>query len=175
MPAKRIVILGNAGSGKSTLARRLGDRLARPVIHLDRLFWQPDWSEPEPADFRRRVSEAISGPEWICEGNYPRRTFDLRLPKADLVIWLQTPRATCLRRVIRRNLRGGTRPDLPVGCVERMDAKFIAFLRYVWTFDREMRPRIESERLRTGPQVPVLRLAGHRQVQDFLTTVLTGA
>jgi len=58
---RQIVILGNAGSGKSTLARQLGTRLTLPVVHLDRLFWGPNWSMPEADAFRDRVRQAISG------------------------------------------------------------------------------------------------------------------
>ncbi len=89
---QRIVILGNIGSGKSTLARRLGERLGAPVVHLDTLFWQPGWREPDNEAFRERVRGALAGEAWISEGNYARRTFDLRLPRADLILWLDTPR-----------------------------------------------------------------------------------
>lgn len=89
---QRIVILGNAGSGKSTLARTLGQRLNLPVVHLDTLFWEPGWVEPDADQFRTRVHEAINADSWVCEGNYARRTFDLRLPRTDLIIWLDTPR-----------------------------------------------------------------------------------
>lgn len=175
MPPNRIVILGNAGSGKSTLARALGERLSFPVIHLDRLFWQPNWKEPEPEQFRCRVAEALSGSNWICEGNYPRRTFDLRLPRADLVIWLETSRITCMHRVIARNLRGGQRPDLAIGCSEKLNREFVVFLRYVWTFDRDYRRKIENQRLLYGPQVPVLHLKGKSQIRDFLTNLSSNA
>ena len=94
---QRIVILGNAGSGKSTLARRIGERLRLPVVHLDKLFWGPGWSKPETKVFRARVGAAVAGAGWVCEGNYYWQTFDLRLPKADLVVWLNTPRITCLK------------------------------------------------------------------------------
>jgi adenylate kinase family enzyme len=96
---QRIVILGNAGSGKSTLARQVGERLHLPVVHLDKLFWGPGWSKPQNEAFRARVNEALSGDGWVCEGNYHRQTFDLRLPRADLVVWLNTPRLACLRRL----------------------------------------------------------------------------
>ena len=85
---QRIVILGNAGSGKSTLARDLGRRLNLSVVHLDRLFWEPNWVEADNEVFRARVRQAIASDRWVCEGNYARRTFDLRLPRADLIICL---------------------------------------------------------------------------------------
>lgn len=162
---QRIVILGNGGSGKSTLARLLGDRLNLPVIHLDKLFWEPGWAEPDAEQFRERVREAVAGDAWVCEGNYARRTFDLRLPRADLVIWLDTPRLTCFRRVLLRLLSNPPRPDRAQGCEEKLD---VEFLKFVWTFDRGYRQGIEAVRLKVGPQVPVLHLRGNRQVRAFL-------
>ena len=116
---QRIVILGNAGSGKSTLARALGKRLSLPVVHLDTLFWEPGWVEPDAEQFRARVREAIAPDAWICEGNYARRTFDLRLPRTDLIIWLDTSRLTCFTRVIMRSVMNRPRPDLAAGCTEK--------------------------------------------------------
>lgn len=165
---RRIVILGNAGSGKSTLARELGQRLGLPVVHLDRLFWEPGWAQAPTDVFRARVNEAISGDGWICEGNYHRQTFDLRLPRADLVIWLDTGPVKCLARVVMRSALNRPRVDLPDGCVEKLDADFLAFLKYVWAFDREKRPGIESHRLALAVHVPVVRLRGARQISRFL-------
>ena len=165
---RRIVILGNAGSGKSTLARELGQRLGLPVVHLDRLFWEPGWTMAESEIFRTRVREATSGSAWVCEGNYHRQTFDLRLPRADLIIWLDTSRVRCVARVAMRGALNRPRSDLPDGCVEKLDADFLAFLKYVWTFDREKRPAIENERLAKGATVPVLRLRYPGQISEFL-------
>ncbi|TDF84374.1 AAA family ATPase [Pseudomonas sp. H9] len=165
---QRIVILGNAGSGKSTLARLLGQQLNVPVVHLDRLFWEPGWTEPDPDQFRERVSLAVSSDAWVCEGNYARRTFDLRLPRAQLIIWLDTPRLTCFRRVIVRSLLNRPRPDMPVGCSEKLDKAFLTFLKFVWTFDHGYRPGIEAVRQAVGPQVPVVHLSGAQQIAEFL-------
>jgi adenylate kinase family enzyme len=38
---ERVIIIGCGGSGKSTLARQLGERTGLPVVHLDKLFWNP--------------------------------------------------------------------------------------------------------------------------------------
>jgi len=165
---QRIVILGNAGSGKSTLARALGKRLDVPVVHLDKLFWEPGWVEPDADEFRQRVGQAVSSDAWICEGNYCRRTFDLRLPRAQLIIWLDTPRITCLRRVIVRSVLNRPRADMPIGCSEKLDKAFLTFLKYVWTFDRDYRPSIEAMRLAVGPLVPVVHLRRSRQIAAFL-------
>jgi adenylate kinase family enzyme len=168
---QRIVILGNAGSGKSTLARRLGANLVLPVIHLDMLFWEAGWREPEAEAFRDRVRAAISGEKWICEGNYARRTFDLRLPRADVVIWLDTPRLVCMGRVALRSAFQRKRVDLPAGCREKLDAEFLAFLRYVWNFDSQSRPGIEIERQKQAPFVPVVRLSSNRQISSFVASL----
>ena len=156
---QRIVILGNAGSGKSTLARQIGARLGVPVVHLDTLFWETGWVEPDAETFRTRVRNAVAGEAWVCEGNYARRTFDLRLPRADLVIWLDTPRLTCLKRVILRSVLNKPRPDLPAGCTERLDRAFLTFLKFVWTFDRGYRPGIEASRPATSAPAATAKLA----------------
>ncbi|RWU24333.1 AAA family ATPase [Pseudomonas alkylphenolica] len=165
---QRIVILGNAGSGKSTLARALGTHLGLPVVHLDTLFWEPGWVEPDAEQFRARVRAAVASDAWVCEGNYARRTFDLRLPRADLVIWLDTPGLTCFTRVIRRSVMNRPRPDLAAGCSEKLDRAFLTFLKFVWQFDRGYRPGIEAVRLATAPHVPVVHLRGTRQIAAFI-------
>lgn len=165
---RRIVILGNAGSGKSTLARRLGERLGLPVIHLDALFWRPGWTEPDNEAFRDRVREAVAGEGWVSDGNYLSRTFDLRLPRADLVIWLDAPRRVCLWRVIARTIRGGRRPDLAEGCDERIDGQYLQFLRYTWDYDSKSRPRLEAARAAMAPDTPVVRLRSSREIGAFL-------
>ncbi|MCG8293246.1 AAA family ATPase [Pseudomonas entomophila] len=165
---QRIVILGNAGSGKSTLARAIGVRLGLPVVHLDRLFWEPGWEEADDEVFRERVVQALAGGSWVTDGNYSRRTFDLRLPHADLVIWLDTPRLTCLRRVIQRSLLKPPRPDLPQGCNEKPNKDFLEFLKFVWHFDRVSRLGIEALRLAIGAQVPVVHLGNAREVAAFV-------
>jgi adenylate kinase family enzyme len=169
---RRVVILGNAGSGKSTLARRLGERLGLPVVHLDVLFWEPGWTKPDNDAFRARVRAAIAGDAWVCEGNYVRRTFDLRLPRADQIIWMETSRLACLWRVIVRGTLARPRADLPAGCKEGLfDKTLPEFLADTWAFDRKSRPNIEAAREAVAPEVPVVHLSGRRQIDAFLDSL----
>jgi adenylate kinase family enzyme len=167
---ERVVILGCSGSGKSTLARRLGEMTGLPVVHLDALFWEPGWKESEPAIFRQRVAEALGGGRWITDGIYSSKTFDLRLPPADLILWIDQPRALRLWRVTCRALRqrGKTRPDLAPGCPERVD---LELLKYIWNFDRKNRPRLEAAIAKLAPTTPMVRLRGDREIAQFLAGV----
>lgn len=165
-PFQRITILGNAGSGKSTAARELADKLGLPVVHLDRLYWGPAWTKVGTEAFRERIRSALVGDNWVCEGNYYRQSFDLRLPRSDLIIWMRTPTSLCLFRAIKRSMLNHPRPDLPCDCIERLDAEFLSFLQYIYKFDRVSRPAIEAERLAIAPNVPVIEA---RNRKDYLS------
>ena len=167
---RRIVILGCAGSGKSVLAKRLGERLGVPVVHLDALNWEPGWQEVGTEIFRARLAQAISGDAWITDGNYAVHSFDLRMPRADLVIWVERPLAQCFLRVWKRALKSyaNANEDLAAQCKERFDRRFVRRLQFIANFNRINRPRIERLRLSHGPDVPVIVLRGDSEISEFL-------
>jgi adenylate kinase family enzyme len=165
--ARRIVIVGTAGAGKSTLARRLGEELKIPVVHLDALRWEPGWKPVSMEVFRSRLSEAISGDAWITDGNYAILSFDLRMPRADLVIWVERPILQCIWRVMGRAIKShfNSNERLAAGCTEHFDRKFWGRLRFIKNFDRVNRPRIEAARMTYGPHVPVMVWRGDEVVE----------
>ncbi|MEO7144154.1 MAG: AAA family ATPase [Bryobacteraceae bacterium] len=169
---RRIVILGSAGSGKSMLARRQGERLSLPVVHLDALYWEPGWKALAIETFRSRLIAAISGDAWITDGNYAVHTFDLRMPRADLVIWVERPLLHCLWRVFRRAIGShfSADEDLANGCKERIDRRFLRRLRFIASFNRVNRPRIHAARMAHGPNVPVIVLRGDPGTSAFLAS-----
>jgi adenylate kinase family enzyme len=156
----RIVILGCAGSGKTTLARKLAERTGAPVISLDEI-WQPYWKEPDVPIFRSLIESAHSGNEWISDGNFALATFDIRLPRATLVVWLEQARLFCAWRVITRVFRRGEFHRI---------GNLAEVLAFIWKFDRINRPRIEASRVFHGPNVPVRRLTGNGAIADFLSS-----
>jgi adenylate kinase family enzyme len=154
----RIVVLGCAGVGKTTFARRLGERLAIPVICLDEI-WRPQWGPSDVPAFRAMLHEAHQGEAWVSDGNFAKATFDMRLPRADLVIWLERPRWICAWRVIARTFRKGERHRL---------ADVPKVLSYIWSFDAVNRRWIEDLLAEHGPHLSVVRLETPRAVERLL-------
>jgi adenylate kinase family enzyme len=156
----RIVVLGCAGSGKTTLARRLGEITGAPVISLDAI-WQPQWTEDDVANFRILMKQAHAGETWISDGNFAVATFDIRLPRATLVVWIDRPKLFCAWRAITRVFQAGE--EHRIGGLTKV-------LRFIWNFDRINRPLIETQRIAFGRDVPVCRLSTIREIDAFLAS-----
>jgi len=159
----RILLIGNPGSGKSTLARKLGERLGLEVIHLDQHFWTPGWVHVPFSRWIEMVEELVQGESWIVDGNYAR-TLDIRLERADGVIWLDFPTPICLFRCVLRALRGfgRERPNMPQGCRENLRWEF---LQYVYTFRKRERPIVEAILQADERRTPLLHLKHPREVK----------
>ncbi len=162
-------MLGSAGSGKTTFAIELGRRSGLPVVHLDRLYWGPGWT-PTPDDRWETVNRDLAaGDTWIIDGNYSR-TMDIRLERADTVVFLDRPRLVCIWNVTRRWLthRGRSRPDMGAGLTEKLD---LEFLRWVWGFPTRSRPAV-LERLAALPSSTlVVHLTSSRAARDWLSGI----
>ena len=136
------MIVGQPGSGKSTLARALGQASGLPVIHIDRIHWQPGWIERTKAEKTRLCLEAQAGEHWIFEGGHSA-TWPSRLARADLLVWLDRPVGLRLWRVLRRALTqlGQTRTDMADDCPERLRS-LPEFVHYILTTARRHRSKI---------------------------------
>lgn len=105
---ERIVIYGASGSGKTTLAKSLGEILSIDYIHLDGLFWFPDWTIPTKEAFRKIVKKELDRKTWIIDGNYSK-VRDMILPKATFAIVLDLPLYVSLWRIVARTLSRNTK------------------------------------------------------------------
>ncbi|HZH52213.1 MAG TPA: AAA family ATPase [Microvirga sp.] len=153
----RILVIGSPGAGKSTLARRLATHLGLPLIHLDREYFGPGWTMPTKAEWREKVARLAAQPEWVMDGNYAS-TFDIRVPRATDIVWLDLPRWQCAMSVLWRVARnwGRVRSDLGPDCTERFDW---SFMRWIWTYPEKMRGKTARllERRSSHQRVYVLR------------------
>jgi adenylate kinase family enzyme len=163
---KRILIVGPSGAGKSTLARRLGERLAIPVVHLDALYWNPGWVPAEVGRFRERVAQAAGRDTWVMDGNYSSH-LDLRLQRAEAVIWLDLPRHVYFPRAVWRSIRnyGRERADIGRGCPEQFDLAF--FREWVWTYPTRSRARHSELMANLPPDIHGIILRSCLEVAKF--------
>lgn len=163
---KKVLVLGPSGGGKSTFSRKLGELLSLPIVHLDSHYWQENWTPTEREVWREKCRKMADEPEWVMDGNY-RSSIDIRLPKADTVIFLDTPTLKSFFRVFKRlmEFRGRVRPELKKGCREKMDWDFFKWILF---FNRKNRPEILDLLKSVENDIDVHILKTEKERDDFL-------
>ena len=128
--------------------------------------WEPYREAKDVSAFRTVMKNAHAGDEWISDGNFAVASFDIRLPRTTLVIWLERSNLFCAWHAVTRLFKRGG--DHRIG-------KLAEVLTFIWNFDRVNRPRIEAMRISHGPDVPVRRLTGSRNIAAFLSSCGDGS
>jgi len=166
---QRVLVIGISGAGKSTFSRALAVRTGLPLIHLDTEFWQPGWKVTPREAWRAKVADLVAREAWIMDGNYGA-SLDLRLPRADTVLWFDYGRGICLLRATRRVIStyGQVREDLAPGCPEKLD---LEFLRFIWDFNAKSRPQIVTMLAEHGCHLQPVVFRRDRDAARFLAGV----
>ena len=166
---RRVLVAGTSGAGKTTLARRLGVLLELPHTELDALFHGPGWV-PRPS-FLADVQGLAGTDAWVTEWQYGDAR-PVLAPRAELLVWLDLPRALVLRRVVVRTLdRRLHRRPLFNGNVEPSLLTFFTdpehIVRWAWSSHPRTGRRV-LELARERPDLPVVRLRSATQVDRWL-------
>ena len=159
---KKILIIGSSGAGKSTFSKRLSKKLKINTIHLDHLFWLPDWKERPRDQFDKLLDKELAKDLWIIDGNY-HRTLPVRLSHADTVIHLDFNRWLCLYRAIKRWFlkKEKQAPD----CSHKFSLGFFWFILYQYP----KAYKIESKHYKQQfPNIKWIDLKTPKQAEAFL-------
>ena len=103
----KIHIIGSVGSGKTTLARNLSSKLSIPNYELDNVVWKRhEFGDSRRTDEERDefLNKIICSDRWIIEGAHYHNWVFKSFQNADLIIFLDTPYAKKIFRIIKRFL-----------------------------------------------------------------------
>lgn len=165
--SERILVMGCSGGGKSTLSQEICKWLDLPYVSMDRdFFWLPSWVKRTKSEERALIAAKVAEQRWLIDGTGPS-SFDLRLPRTHMVLWVRMPRLLCLWGAASRALKwyGRTRPDMAPGCRERIDWEF---LRYIWSWEEKFAPKVLAGLSEHGPAVPVFQLKSRSEMRQLL-------
>ena len=173
----RVNVVGASGSGKSTFAKRLASTLGQPIVEMDALYWDPNWSEPPDEVFFARLRSALAQPRWVLDGNYDR-TLPIKWQDVTTVIWLDysLPR-TLLQGIKRALFRAWTKTELWPGTGNRESFRLSFFSRksvLLWSLRSHGRLRRRyGERMKDPAyaQIAFYRLRSPSDAESFLLGV----
>ncbi|GIO23240.1 AAA family ATPase [Oceanobacillus sp. J11TS1] len=161
--ANRIIIIGSPGAGKSTLSTQIAQIGNIPLLHLDSIQWIDNETNASQATFDAKLKEEIKKDQWVIDGNYAR-TLELRMKRAEMVIWLDLPRSVCLYRILKRYVKNKGKKN-PHGNPDRLD---FSFLRFVWNFKKENDSKIKSLKIKYQEQLHFMPIHSGRQLKEFM-------
>ncbi len=168
----RIVVIGTSCSGKTTLAHRLGQILGITHIELDQLHWLPDWQMRPLPEFRALVEDAVSGHQWVLDGNYSK-VRSVVWPRATHIIWLNYSFPVVFGRALRRTLHrvigreglfGGNRETLRKTLFDRESILWWV----VRTYRRRRREYPQLFKQEDYAHLGVIELQTPRKAESFL-------
>ncbi|TDK31252.1 AAA family ATPase [Rhizobium deserti] len=166
--AARVLVIGCSGGGKTTFSAKIAACRNLEFQSLDRdVRWLPGWVERDRAGQREIIAQLAQRERWVMDGS-GASSFDLRLPRTDLVLWVRVPRHIALLGLFKRVFRyyGSVRPAMAEGGPEPLPDR--DFLSYIWNFEERYAPLIIKQIDQHGPTVPVAVLRSHREMDAIL-------
>jgi adenylate kinase family enzyme len=166
---RRVLVAGTSGSGKSTLAGRIAAVSGAPYTEIDALYHGPNWT---PRDSFVADVEALAAQQsWVTEWQYGT-VRPLLLGRADLLVWLDLPRAVVMWRVVRRTAqRRLARTALWNGNYEPPLATFFTdrdhIVRWAWRTHHEHAGKVAAAGA-TRADLTVVRLTRQHEVDRWL-------
>ena len=159
----KIAVLGYAGSGKTYLSDYIAEKKNIPILHLDDIKWDKEWKPIDDSVVLPKGADFMAKEDWIIDGYYTYLMIDERLQKADKIVLLQLPRATCFCRAVKR-----TKSRRQDGYVNDMNLWFVKFTLFGCR-NKERRNYYAEIAEKYSHKTVVLKTK--RQVENFMRSI----
>jgi hypothetical protein len=160
-----------------------------PVHHLDDAFWRAGWVPVSDAEWTEAIRTLIARQQWIIDGNYIKpdgvsqqwdELFELRVARADTIVFLDLPTRVCLYRLIARHSQqwfGRGESLLPARIRAgpggpRLRLIPWEILKTAFAFRRMIRPRILRALRESGGHAQVVILSRLADVRQWSRSVI---
>lgn len=160
---RRIMIFGRPGSGKSTFAHRLARAIGYPLYHLDKYFYAERWTEQDQGELLSFLHQMVGQECWIIDGN-STRLLEQRWQRADLVLYFNVDRWTCLYRLVKRWLYKS--PHIDDRASNCPDALCYPLLKYMWGFESHVSHKVSNLR-EIHPNSEFHELNRNEEIEDL--------
>jgi adenylate kinase family enzyme len=150
---RRIAVVGCGGAGKTYVAKRLASKYTLPLIHADEIVFRDGVLRPE-AEWQAELNARANEDAWVIDA-MKLSILEHRVERADTVVFLDLPRRRCYLGLIQRRMW-------------RRDLANPQFLRWIWRFPRDVRPRVYEILDRHRGTTDVVVLNSRRAVREYL-------
>jgi adenylate kinase family enzyme len=122
----KILVVGYSSSGKSTFSKRLSKHYGIDVLHIDTIFFGPNWIKRDPKEVEQEIYDFMYKKEWIIDGQY-RHLATERYEQCDQLFLFDFNRFKCLYGAIKRRIKyhNQNRDSIAKGCKERLNLSFL--------------------------------------------------
>ena len=99
----RVLIVGVGGAGKTTIAEPLAAHLGTDVVPLDSIAWK-DAKRVDDVDVAAELERRLRVDRWVVDGTLIGLLGEHVAPRADTIVWVDTPVAIAAFRTLRRGI-----------------------------------------------------------------------
>jgi adenylate kinase family enzyme len=165
----KIMVIGYSGAGKSTFSKRLASVYHLPVLHIDKIFFGPNWKERDKPLVEKEIRAFMNQESWLIDGHY-RHLAKERFEQADTIYIFDFNRLICLYGAILRRIKyhNQSRDSIAEGCKERLNPSFIWWILFT---GRKKDTKALLKSYETTYQQKVTVFHRRRQVNHYLRKV----
>ena len=165
----KIMVIGYSSSGKSTFSKRLSIIHHLPVLHIDRIFFAPNWVDRDRKIVEAEIREFMQQDGWIIDGLY-RHLATERFEQANQIFIFDFNRFKCLYGAIHRRIKyhNQNRDSIADGCKERLNFSFIWWILHS---GRRKNSKELLKRIKIDYQDKVIVFKSRRQTNRYLRSI----